>query len=217
MNEDELARRLEVAGNDRGPGDELRALLADASVWAEPDPGGADALLAAIRAEQRGGDLSSLTPDTRGGRRQTGWRRWQVVAAAAALVVVVAATTALVVRDDGTGDRLRGDEFAIAGTPLAPDASAVATVADEPGGVAIALQVQGLAGAEPGTYYEAWVANGTDAVSAGSFHMRGGDGWIYLWSGIEADRYPMLFVTLESEGGGPERSGDIVLTGPISP
>ena len=216
MNEDELARRLEVAGDDRGPGDELRALLADASVWAEPDPGGAAALLAAALAEQRG-DLPSITPDTRGERRRTGWRRWQVVTAAAALVVVVAAATALVVRDDGTGDRLRGDEFAIAGTPLAPDATAVATVADEPGGVAIALEVQGLAGAEPGTYYEAWVANGTDEVSAGSFHMRGGDGWIYLWSGVEADRYPILFVTLEPEGGGPERSGDVVLTGPIAP
>ncbi|HZM31818.1 MAG TPA: anti-sigma factor [Acidimicrobiales bacterium] len=235
MNEDEFARRLEAGDSEPGPGDDLRALLADPHVWAGPDPGGAEALLAAIHADQRtrasaadpdapdvvtsapGGAAAHFrsTPPSRHSATGTRPRRWVVVAAAAALVVVAGAVGLMVGRGDDGGGGLEGVEFAIAGTPLAPEASAVATVDSKAAGVAIVLQVEGLEAAAPGTYYEAWVAGDGGAVPAGTFHMRGGDGWIYLWSGVDPAEYPTLNVTLEREGGAGG-SGEVVLTGPIA-
>jgi hypothetical protein len=225
VNEDELARRLE-AGDDRHPDDSLRALLADPSVWAEPVPGGADALLAAIQAERDGAaapataappapgepPIAAPVPAAAGPSRP---RRWRLVAAAAALALVAGAAGLAVGRGqrDG-GSSVDGPQFAIAGTPAAPDASAVATVDPKPAGVAIILEVTGLEAARPGTYYEAWMTGDGGAISAGTFHMRGGDGWIYLWSGVDPAEYPTLNVTLEREDDAA-RSGEIVLTGRI--
>jgi hypothetical protein len=269
VNEDELADRLEAGGHRPGaedaarqPGDELVELLADAATWAEPEPGGTDALLAAIRAE-RGEELdqwpvratdpspwsaaygraeavdgaprSGAYRDARaldGVPRRTAHRsadraggpqaapgrrsRWHWPAAAAAtLVLVVGSAALLVMQDDDDERRPRGEAFNIAGTEMAPEASAVATVDSQPAGVAIVLDVHGLPPAAPGTYYQAWVEGGAGKVTVGTFHMRGGDGWIYLWSGVEAERYPMLRVTLEHEGDGEQASDDVVLVGAI--
>jgi len=226
VNEDELARRLEAGDSAPGPGDDLRALLGDPRVWAEPEPGGAETLLAAIRAAVP--DAPGVVASARGAAAPLGSarpsrplsagsrpRRWAVVAAAAVLVVVAGAVGLVVGRGDGGGDRPDGEEFAIAGTPVAPEASAIATIDPKGAGVAIVLQVEGLEAAAPGTYYEAWVAGDGGAVPAGTFHMRGGDGWIYLWSGVDPGEYPTLNVTLEREGGGGG-SGEVVLTGPIA-
>jgi hypothetical protein len=43
--------------------------------------------------------------------------------------------------------------------------------------------------------------------------MRGGDGSVSLWSGVEAGDYPELIVTLEDETAGPARSDLVVMTG----
>ena len=268
MNEDELADRLETGGYRPGadgatrqPGDELVELLADAATWVEPEPGGADALLAAIRAERgedvdllpgraanagpwsaaygragavhgaarpgaysgagavdgvrrraahQSADRAGAVPSAPG--RRTRWHR--PAAAAAALILVVGAAALLLVPDDGER-RPHGEAFNIAGTELAPEASAVATVDPQPAGVAIVLDVRGLPPADPGTYYQAWVEGGAGKVTVGTFHMRGGDGWIYLWSGVEAKRYPLLRVTLEHEGDGEQASDQVVLVGAI--
>jgi len=265
VNEDELADRLETGGYRLGagaaprhPGDELADLLADAATWAEPEPGGADALLAAIRAER--GDDAGLWPvraddptplptaANRGPRsldgaprrvafgdngvsaaaadgpgpvaaahaaptRRSRWR-WPVAAAAAALILVVGAA-ALLIAPGSDDSHPPGQAFSIAGTPMAPGASAVATVDSQPAGVAIVLDVHGLPPADPGTYYQAWVENGEGKVTVGTFHMRGGDGWIYLWSGVDPHEYPNLNVTLEDEGPDQSWSGRVVLTGKI--
>jgi hypothetical protein len=264
VNEDELADRLETGGHRLGaeaatrhPGDELADLLADAATWAEPEPGGADALLAAIRAERgedaglwpvRADDPTPLPAAAyRGPRsldgpprrvafgsngvsaaaqrpghvaaahaapaRQSRWQ-WPVAAAAAALILVVGAA-ALLIAPSSDDSHPPGQAFSISGTPMAPGASAVATVDSQPAGVAIVLDVHGLPPADPGTYYQAWVEGGAGRVTVGTFHMRGGDGWIYLWSGVDADRYPMLRVTLEHEGDGDGASDQVVLAGAI--
>jgi Anti-sigma-K factor rskA, C-terminal len=269
VNEDELADRLASGGHRPGaedatrqPGDELAELLRDAATWAEPEPGGADALLAAIRAE-RGEDVdvwparatdpspwsaaygrAEAVDGSRSGAysaagaidgvprraahrsvdragatqaapaRHPRWR-WPAAAAAAALVLVVGTAALFVVVQDDDERRPHGETFDIAGTELAPEASAVATVDSQPAGVAIVLDVHGLPPAAPGTYYQAWVEGGAGKVTVGTFHMRGGDGWIYLWSGVEAERYPMLRVTLEHEGDGEQASDDVVLVGAI--
>ena len=56
--------------------------------------------------------------------------------------------------------------------------------------------------AEPGTYYQGWVKGPEGLVTVGTFHLRGGDDTIDLWSGVPLDRYPTLTVTLQDEGGG---------------
>jgi Anti-sigma-K factor rskA, C-terminal len=266
VNEDELADRLETGGHRLGaegatrqPGDELVELLADAATWAEPEPGGADALLAAIRAE-RGEDVDLLpgradtgpwsaahgragavdgaarsgaygagavdgvprraahrSADRAGAVESAPGRRtpWHWPAAAAAALILVVGAAALLLVPDDEERRPHGEAFNIAGTELAPEASAVATVDPQPAGVAIVLDVRGLPPADPGTYYQAWVEGGAGKVTVGTFHMRGGDGWIYLWSGVEAERYPMLRVTLEHEGDGEQASDQVVLVGAI--
>ncbi len=244
----------------------MRELLGAEIMWVEPDPGGADALLATIRrevamADGTAEDLADLPADVGSqppgepvpvgagvgpgagpgpsspqpppaGRVSSrpahasqappdGRRRWAggrvpvpLLAAAAALIVLVGAVGVLVVRRDE--DHPTGTEFAIAGTPLVPDASARATVDDLSAGVSIKLDVVGLPPADPGTYYQAWVSGSSGAVTVGTFHMRGGDGWIYLWSGVETDRYPTLNVTLETEDVDPASSGLVVLSGRIA-
>lgn len=134
-----------------------------------------------------------------------------LVAAAAAVVVLAGVVGILMRNDDGAGR-----EFTVAGTELAPDASAVATVEDTGSGVSIELDVHGLPPAEPGTYYQAWL-KGSDGelVTVGTFHMRGGDDRVELWSGVPVDRYPTLTVTLQHEDAGQESSGRVVLSGDV--
>ena len=217
MNEDELADFLESRGRSAGPGGastddagRVSDLLADESVWAEPAPEGVDDLLAAIRAEQAG-PAAEDRPAPVSTLRPRGRRRTRILLAAAAAVVVVAGVVGILARpgDDG------GRQFEVAGTELAPDASAVATVDERGSGVAIELDVRGLPPAEPGTYYQGWVKGPEGLVTVGTFHLRGGDDTIDLWSGVPLDRYPTLTVTLQDEGGGQESSGRVVLTGEV--
>ena len=217
MNEDELADFLESRGGSAGPGGastddagRVSDLLADESVWAEPAPEGVDDLLAAIRAE-RAGPAAEDRPAPVSTLRARGRRGTRILLAAAAAVVVVAGVVGILARpgDDG------GREFDVAGTELAPDASAVATVDERGSGVAIELDVRGLPPAEPGTYYQGWVKGPEGLVTVGTFHLRGGDDTIDLWSGVPLDRYPTLTVTLQDEGGGQESSGRVVLSGEV--
>jgi hypothetical protein len=260
VNEEDFAELLESGAPPQGrsrPGENVRALLADESVWVEPDPAGADALMRAIRrASASPGEVADdeaaasrppagsnghgpvLTPVGAGAghapapnrpagrgahpappgarRRGRGERRRSartpLLAAAAVLALVVGVLGALAVLG---GDENRGEQFALAGTSLSPGATAWATVDEQSAGVSIKLDVHGLAPAKPGTYYEAWVEGAEGKVSIGTFHMRGGDGWIYLWSGVEPAEYPTLNVTLEQEGFDVGWSGKVVLTGQI--
>jgi hypothetical protein len=218
VNEDEFAEFLDRGGRaaDRGgasrgdPAGRLRDLLADESVWAEPASDGVENLLAAIQAESAGRPAAGAGPAPVPARRGAVRRRALIALSAAAAVVVVVGAIGIVARpgDDGSG-------FDVAGTELAPEASAVATVEELGSGVAIELDVSGLPPAEPGTYYQAWVKGAEGLVTVGTFHMRDGDDSVELWSGVPVDRYPTLTVTLQDEGGGQESSGRVVLSGEI--
>jgi hypothetical protein len=144
-------------------------------------------------------------PSARAGRRL-------MLVAAAAAIVILAGLAGILVRSGGDDG---GQEFAVAGTELAPEASAVATVEETGSGVSIELDVSGLPPAEPGTYYQAWVKGPDGLVTVGTFHMRGGDDKVDLWSGVPLDRYPTLTVTLQQEEAGQESSGRVVLTGDV--
>ena len=222
VNEDEFADFLDNGSRASDPRDEstretatrFRDLLADDAVWAEPSPTGVDDLLAAIQTESGGtvpaapATAPAAQPRVPSRRRS---RRLMLVAAAAG-IVAVAGFVGILVRsaDDGAGQ-----DFAVAGTELAPNAAGVGTVEETGSGVSIELDVSGLPPAEPGTYYQAWVKGPDGLVTVGTFHMRGGDDHVDLWSGVPLDRYPTLTVTLQREGAGQESSGRVVLSGEV--
>jgi hypothetical protein len=219
VNEDDFAEFLDSGRRPPGPGAgdaspsdtsvRFRDLLADDAVWAEPSPRGADDLLAAIQADSPDTALRPARPSPP--RAGLGAHRRLILSAAAGLVILAGALGILLrVGDDGDGRRVE-----VAGTELAPDASAVVRVEETGSGVAIELDVRGLPPAEPGTYYQAWMKGPDGLVTVGTFHLRGGDDSIELWSGVPPDRYPTLTVTLQQEGAGQESSGRVVLSGDI--
>jgi hypothetical protein len=219
VNEDDFAEFLDSGRRPPGPGAgeaspsdtsvRFRDLLADDAVWAEPSPRGAGDLLAAIQAESPDTALRAARPSPP--RAGLGAHRRLILSAAAGLVILTGALGILLrVGEDGDGRSVE-----VAGTELAPDASAVARVDETGSGVAIELDVRGLPPAEPGTYYQAWMKGPDGLVTVGTFHLRGGDDSIELWSGVPPDRYPTLTVTLQQEGAGQESSGRVVLSGDI--
>lgn len=161
-------------------------ILGDPTVWAEtPDV------------------LDDVLTTIEGHRSQ---RPLWVPAAVAVVGLIVALGAFLASRDDPV-------DFTLAGTELAPRATADVRVIETPAGIVLRLEVEGLEPAPPGTYYQGWVVSGDAAVSVGTFHMRGGDGSVAFWSGVEPERYPTLIVTLQDEAAGPAQSDTIVLTG----
>jgi hypothetical protein len=92
-----------------------------------------------------------------------------------------------------------------------PRAVAQAEITDTPEGTRIAISVSDLPPAALGTYYQAWLRKHAQiGVSAGTFHLRDGDGPIELWAGVSTDDYPLLTVTLQQEAQ-TKSSGQVVL------
>jgi Anti-sigma-K factor rskA, C-terminal len=200
----------------------INELLASESVWAEADPRLEDAILSQIAAEsdwppeqaQQPGDAEAkpaadlddnVVPLPRGSRRR-------LIVGVAAVAVFFAALGFAV----GQLDSPAGDDFEIvmAGTDIAPTANATAAIKATGLGLRIRLDISGLEPAPAGSYYQAWIRNEDGgAVTAGTFHMRGGDGAIELWTGVLMDEYPIITVTLQNEGDGAQSSGVVVLKG----
>jgi len=103
---------------------------------------------------------------------------------------------------------------AIAGTELQPDATGQAAIRQTESGWWIRLDVEDLPAADDGTYYEGWVWNDEgEGVSIGTFHFRGGERSVVLWSGVDPADYPAIWVTLEDEDGDPSASDRVVMRG----
>lgn len=218
----------------------LDALLGDALVWEEPPAELEGAVVAAVTAERdrtagpgAGAPAAELGPSPDGqdelaGRRArraaraggagrgAGSAPWVAGVAAAVALAVGLGVGVLLGGDNGGGGAEGGIEVALAGTDAAPGASAVADVVDTPQGTRIDLDVSGLPPAPDDGFYQAWLreeGEGGRGVSAGTFHLRGGDGQIELWAGVSTEQYPLLTVTLEQEDDGPGSSGEVVLRG----
>jgi hypothetical protein len=175
--------------------DLTRSVLSRAATWANPPPELVDALLDRIAIG-------------RGAGRRTPVRAIALGTLAAAVLVVVGLLAA-----DRLGRPDPERQVALAGTELAPDASATATLRDTPSGVSIRLQIVGLVPAPLGFYYQGWVTGPAGSVPIGTFHLREGDDEpVDLWSGVDLSDYPTLTVTLEPEDGNPASSGQRVLT-----
>jgi hypothetical protein len=209
---DSVAVRLKDEALWSGPSDRVRAALL-AQVIAERDAGaGPDGM----RSDQtsRPSTEPATGPAT---ERGTGLRprraaqrargRWLVAAAAVAAVVISGALL---------WPRSHPQTFSVAGTTLAPQASASVELTPKSAGVAIRLHIKGLKPAPPGTFYAAWLRGAPGVVPVGTFHWHKGGIPIDLWSGVTTDRYPELFVTLQTEGQPLGPSDRVVLDGRTS-
>lgn len=207
MTEDSRARYLATGSIDvpieHDRLDLIRGVLAEEATWAEPPPEVADGVLAALGRESV--PALSAVPE-RGSR-------WPLIAAvvggAAALVALVLSTVAVLGQEQET-------IVAMAGTELEESAQGEAAVRPADAGWWIRLDVTGLPPAPDGSYYEGWVWSDDGAgVSIGTFHLRGAEAAVVLWSGVPLADYPSIWVTLENEAEGPEASDQVVMTGRI--
>ena len=177
---------------------ELSDILGSDIVWEDPPPDLGNRIAA---------EIAGTSP------RPASFWLW----AAAAAVILVAATVGVVNLVEESPPPAVA-VISLAGTGLTPDASGSADLIPTPNGWAIAFDAVGLPPADSGTFYQAWVNNGQDAVAVGTFHMRGDEPTpIALWSGVDLAEYRTLNVTIQDEGAGPESSGILVMTGTAEP
>ena len=144
----------------------------------------------------------------------------RLVAVAAALMVALLG--GVVVSQLGGGGRGEVIELALAAQPgVSGRATAELRRVDD--GVAIDMEVSGLAPNPPGSVYECWFVGPGDTleqpnrVSAGTFTIgAGGRASLRMHSAADLRRFPVMGVTLETDGGRPERTGEkILVSGPI--
>ncbi len=192
---------------------ELQSFLASRSLWHEPDQRLEDAVVAAVAdaaaAERSPTTRSPVRPGVVTERRI---RPLVTLAAAAAVLVVTGAVVvgaSTVLRGESGGD---GVVVALAATTgdasIAPDAEPTAMVDTTPTGVRIVLDTADFPPAPDGAYYQVWLVNDDDRVSAGTF-LGGGSGRIELWCGVDDPGYRTVAVTIEV----PHDDGTVVLEG----
>jgi len=189
----------------------IEALLARREIWDDPPAELEGLVVAALAAEVSSlagatAPVSIAEHRTRRQRRSMPW--WLGAAAACGLT---AAGVVLVTSSDD--ERSADAEIELAGTAAASDASAHVALSATPAGLKIVLDVDGLAPAPEGHFYEAWISNGTMRVSAGTFHLRGGDKPIELWAGVVDPSFTRMAITLEPLDGNTDSSGDARLVG----
>jgi hypothetical protein len=191
---------------ERAELDEMRALLADPAMWAEPDPSLEQRVVDEIAAAggQHGGTDELAA---RRARRSRGW----LVAAAAAVVAVLAGIGIGIAASGNNANQPQQFTAALQATPLAPNASGHATMTKTTGGWRITINATGLPRRDNGKYYEAWLKNSAGVlVPIGTFNE---PKHVTLWAGVPPSDFPTLSVTRQRVGGGEESSGQVVLAG----
>ena len=144
----------------------------------------------------------------------------RLVAVAAALMVALLG--GVVVSQLGGGGRGQVIELALA-AQQGQTGRATAELRRVDDGVAIDMEVSGLAPNPPGSVYECWFVGPGDTlerpnrVSAGTFTIgASGRASLRMHSAADLRRFPVMGVTLETDGGRPERTGEkILVSGPI--
>ena len=224
--------RTDLDDADRTELDELRRLLSDENLWAEPPAELEDSIVAAISAEADAPDSVAgfapgpvdlaaarerrLAQDSAGGarashRRASGGRRWArpaILVAAAAAVVGVALTAVVLLR---TANPAPTFTASLTATELAPGAGGTVTMVREESGWEILLNAYGLPRLDGGEFYQAWMRNDEGTlIPVGSFN-EGMD--VVLWGGVSPRTYPTFSVTRESADGDQASSGQRVLVG----
>lgn len=196
------------------------AQLRAPSTWAEPPADLRARILVVARAEAAApgapvvpaSDPTAVAPVTPLVPR---WRRLAVVVPVAA-VAAVALTVGVLAMDAAVEQPERGTTSTVAGTLLAPQAAAEVSVTAAAAGFALVVDARELPAAASGSYYAAFLSGPRGVVPLGSFHGRGVDEPIRLWSGVDPADYPKFTVTLQREGGPVEPSELVVLIGSLS-
>lgn len=199
---------------------ELHALLADPALWTVPGQGLEDTVVAAVTsgARRETGGEKPVPPPSAGSpaggesaRRPRRRPRRAVIAwaAGAAAAAVIGIGTGIGVTSGGP--HATTFSAALAGTSLAPGASAQATLTQTTAGWRITLHVSGLPRLDDGRFYEAWLKNPAGIlVPVGTFNQSGD---ITLWSGVPPTQFPVITVTRQLANGNPASSGQRVLIG----
>jgi anti-sigma-K factor RskA len=150
------------------------------------------------------------------GRRRGPLLRLAAVAAA----LVVALVGGVVVSQLGGGGRGQVIELALNAQP-GKTGQATVQLRREGAGVAVDMEVSGLAPNPPGSIYECWFVGPGDTlqqpnrVSAGTFTVgAGGRASLHMHTGADLRRFPVMGVTLETDGGNPVRTGEKILGSP---
>jgi hypothetical protein len=225
MNDDERIAYLAglsgapVDPEERAELEELRSVLSDPAVWAEPQPDLQESIVGVIAsAGERASDTtqdsepSGPTADRHNVvRLRTRWTRYAVLSAAAAVLLAVGLAIGL------TNQGSNPDEFvaSLRGTDLAPDASGEVTLIQTEGGWKIHLQANGLPRRDNGAYYEAWLKNDAGIlVPIGTFNQPDD---VTLWAGVPPTSYPGLTVTRQLANGNQASSQQVVLEGTAHP
>jgi hypothetical protein len=224
-------------GADEAELDELRALLADESLWADPPPGLEDAVVAAVtdqanrRAAEPGtdGSVARGFPDAGGhgdddavvapgnvtplAGRAKGRPLMRPGPLLAALAVAAALVVAFVLVTKGGSSGQQQFSARLTATDLAPGAKGEATLTKTASGWRIELDAPGLARLDDGAFYEAWLRNGAGTlVPIGTFN----EGHkVTLWAGVSPVDYPTITVTKEQADNNQASSGQRVLSGPV--
>ena len=229
---------VELGTADQAELDELRALLADPTLWSEPPAELEDSVVALIAAEVKATTETPVaaqppvevptTPGTTHGMpaearpidltaarekraNRTGARRFTrpvFLLAAAAAVVAVAVSATLVLRNSTSQ---RTFDVALSATELAPGAAGSATMLKTDSGWEIELDATGLPRLDGGQYYQAWLRNADGVlVPIGTFN-EGTD--VTLWAGVPPDQFSTMTITKESADGNQDSSGLRVLVG----
>jgi hypothetical protein len=182
--------------------DEMRAALADPSVWATPAPELEDAVVAAIVTSAASPpELRSVPPPASTPRPPYGW-----LLGAAAVVVAGIAVGIL-------GGNRPDWRIEVPGTDIAPEASATLEGWNTESGTRMRLHADGLPPAPDGFVYEMWFTKGEVHVSGGTF--RAADP-VELKSGVRRADFPRVWVTLEAldDDESPNWDQNILDTGP---
>ncbi len=195
---------------ERAELEELKALLSDPSLWAEPADGLEDAVVAAI-AEESGATTRPTARARPSGDRRRRARVLSFVGAAAAAVVLAAVVVTVAGGDDPDTVQLAA---ALDGTELVPGASGRATLTETESGWRIELDVTGLPRLDDGRFYQAWLRNDAGVLVAVGTFNEGDD--VVLWAGVSPEEFSTITVTEETVGDGPDSSGRRVLVGEVA-
>jgi hypothetical protein len=206
---DDAGEQLDDA--ERRELDDMRALLADPSLWAEPSDSLEGAVIAAIADQAHAGAATAPPVTKRARSTRARGAQWLVGAAAAAAVIVVVVGVLVAVRGGSPEPPLAAR---LTPTELAPGAQGEATFRRTDGGWRIELDATGLPRLDDGRFYEAWLRNDAGVlVSIGTFNEPDD---IVLWAGVSPHDFPTISVTREAADGDPTSSGERVLGGPIT-
>ncbi|HZC72062.1 MAG TPA: anti-sigma factor [Jatrophihabitans sp.] len=185
--------------------DDLRGLLADHALWAEPPAELGERVVAAVAAAR---ENPATGPTPLHAVRRASHRRWIMLSAAAAVIIALALGVFF-----GTRTTSNPEKFAatLAATELQPNASGDVTLTKSTSGWRIELHADGLPRRDNGRYYEAWLKSADGVlVPVGTFND-GRD--VTLWSAVSPADFTTFTITRQVVGAGEDSSGQVVLAG----